>query len=220
MCHQWNKETSWETPYVLRFGKKSDMSMQRAFGDAAYVYHPKETCVNEQAPRSELMIFIGYTSGMNAYHFMHTHNNSISTSSNAIFDERWFPHCSVSKPPFDVSDSDFKENSEPSESAPENNNDDPELPLPDPPTPHDAQNDSGNEEGDEEIRGGGDMLDQGNADQGGDGAMQPPPNPFNPRMAPELEHTVRCSERVRACTQRPGNIYGDRSPAEIDRSVD
>ena len=162
------------------------------------------------------MIFIGYTSGMNAYCFMRTHNNSISTSLNGIFDECWFPHCSVSKPTFDVSDSDIKDDSEPSESAPKNNDDDPELPLPDPPAPHDAQNNTENEEGDEEIMGGGDALDQGDVDQGGDGAMQPPPNPFNPGMAPELECTVRCSERVRACTQRPGNVYGDTSPAEID----
>ena len=79
------------------------------FGCAAYVFRPKETHANKQAPRSELMIFIGYTEGMNAYKFMRTHNNSIATSSNAIFDERWFPRCSESKSTFDVNDNDFDE---------------------------------------------------------------------------------------------------------------
>ena len=54
------------------------------FGCAAYVFHPKETRANKQAPRSELMIFIGYTPGMNAYHFMCSPNNIIVTSSNAM----------------------------------------------------------------------------------------------------------------------------------------
>ena len=84
MRRRWNKERNWETPYQLRYGKKPDVLMLRTFGCAAYVFRPKETRANKQAPRSELMIFIGYTEGMNAYKFMRTHNNSIATSSNGI----------------------------------------------------------------------------------------------------------------------------------------
>ena len=198
------------------------MSKFQTFGCAAYVYCPKETRPNKQAPRSEVMIFIGYTQGMNAYRFMRTHNNSIATSSNAIFDERWFPRCSTSKPTVDVNNNDFEEDSEPSGSAPDDNveDDDPDFPPPpNPPAPIEPQNDEENGEGDEEVRGGGEVPDQHGADQGGAGAIQPPPNPFNPVMEPEPAPIVRRSERARVPTQRPGNIYGDTPPAEIDRNA-
>jgi len=222
MRRRWDKNRNWKTPYEIRYGKKPNVSKFRTFACAAYVYCPKETCPNKQAPRSEAMIFIGYTQGMNAYRFMRTHNNSIATSSNAIFDERWFPCCSTSKPTVDVNNNDFEEDFEPSGSTPDDNveDDDPEFPPPpNPPAPIEPQNDGENGEGDEGVRGGGEVPDQHGADEGEAGAIQPPPNPFNPVMEPEPAPIIRRSERARVPTQRPGNIYGDTPPAEIDRNA-
>ena len=64
------------------------------------------------------MVYLGYTEGIKAYTFMRTTNNTLFTSTTALFDETLFPKCNTacirgtthvqlpptSQPPFDASE--------------------------------------------------------------------------------------------------------------------
>jgi hypothetical protein len=92
------QQTKWETPYTNLHGKAPDISHLRVFGCGAYVHIPKETQVNVLSPKSELMVYLGHTEGIKACTFMHLSNNTVYTSTTALFDETLFPKCDRSSP--------------------------------------------------------------------------------------------------------------------------
>jgi hypothetical protein len=90
--------TKWETPYTNLHGKAPDISHLQVFGCSAYVHIPKETQVNVLSPKSELMVYLGHTEGIKACTFMWLSNNTVYTSTTALFDETLFPKCDKSSP--------------------------------------------------------------------------------------------------------------------------
>jgi len=49
---------------------KPDLSKLHVFGCGAYVFLPKEVRANKLSPRSELMTYIGYETGIKGWKFM------------------------------------------------------------------------------------------------------------------------------------------------------
>ena len=112
------RRLKWETPYTALNRQLPDISHLRVFGCGAYVHIPKETRSNALSPKSELMVYLGHTEGIKAYTFMRTTNNTLFTSTTALFDETLFPKCDTarvrgttrvrlppaSQPPFDASE--------------------------------------------------------------------------------------------------------------------
>ena len=93
------KRLEWKTPYELINGKVPDISHLRVFGCGAYVYIHEDIRVNKLAPRSEMMIFLGYPEGIKGYLFMRAPNNVLFTAATATFDETYFPKCPDAKHP-------------------------------------------------------------------------------------------------------------------------
>jgi hypothetical protein len=62
------------------------------------VHIPKETQVNALSPKSELMVYLGHTEGIKACTFMWLLNNTVYTSTTALFDETLFPKCEKLSP--------------------------------------------------------------------------------------------------------------------------
>ena len=86
------------------------------FGCSVYMHIPKETHSNALSPKNELMVYLSHTKGIKAYMFMRTTNNTLFTSTTALFDETLFSKCNTarirgtthiqlppaSQPPFDI----------------------------------------------------------------------------------------------------------------------
>jgi hypothetical protein len=62
------------------------------------VHIPKETWVNVLSPKSEVMVYLGHTEGIKACMFIRLSNNTVYTSTTALFDETLFPKCDKSSP--------------------------------------------------------------------------------------------------------------------------
>ncbi len=58
---------------------------------------PKKIRKNKLAPKSEQMTYLGNAEGGIGFRFMRSPNNVVFTSSHALFDEKYFPHCKTSK---------------------------------------------------------------------------------------------------------------------------
>ena len=87
------KRIAWCTPFEVLNGKIPDISHLRVFGCEAYVYILDDVRVNKLALRAEVMIFLGYTSGMKGFKFMRKPNNVIFHGVTAMFDEHMFSSC-------------------------------------------------------------------------------------------------------------------------------
>ena len=100
--HMYNRtplqQTGWLTPYTNLHGEVPDISHLQVFGCSAYVHIPKEMQVNALSPKSELMVYLGHTEGIKAGKFMQLANNTVYTSTTALFDETLFPKCEKSSP--------------------------------------------------------------------------------------------------------------------------
>jgi len=77
---------------------KPDLSELRVFGCGAYVFLPEEVRANKLAPRSELMTYIGYETGIKGWRFVQP-SGAIFTGATATFDETLFPRCPGAKTP-------------------------------------------------------------------------------------------------------------------------
>jgi hypothetical protein len=62
------------------------------------VHIPKEMWINVLSPKSELMVYLGHTKGIKACTFMWLSNNTVYTSTTALFDVTLFPKCEKSSP--------------------------------------------------------------------------------------------------------------------------
>jgi len=83
----------WKTLFEVVNKSIPDVSHLRVFGTAAYVFLPEDIRANKLAPKSELMIFLGYPDDVKGYVFMRLHNNSLFTAATVLFDEAMFPKC-------------------------------------------------------------------------------------------------------------------------------
>jgi hypothetical protein len=161
------------------------------------VHIPKETQVNALSPKSELMVYLGHTEGIKACTFMRLSNNTIYTSTTALFDETLFPRCDKLSPKGTT------HLNEPRASKPSDADQDTTLgdlddflppfePKRDVPAPNRAQ------EAPEE---------------------EPPAVPPSPPPAPEPV-PLRRSARLRKVPTHPDNAYGEhRHPTAIEKGI-
>src|ERR1700761_9330392 len=174
-----------------------DISHLRVFGCGAYVHIPKDRRANALSPKSELMVYLGHIEGIKASTFMRLSNNTLFTSTTALFDETIFPKCETERvrkttrlreptahqPPLPIEDTapgDFDE------------------PIPEQPKREVAPESDGT---------------TGAPEKDAPAESQPPPS------APEPVPPRR-SARLRKIPARPGNVYGDsRHPTEIEKDV-
>ena len=179
-------------------GHIPDISQLRVFGYAAYVYILKETRINALSPKSELMVYLGHTEGIKAYTFIRISNNTVYTSTTALFDETLFPKCDTShtrgttcirvppndQPPFDASEDTTPGNFDNPLPSPKKS----KVPLP----------------------------DEAPAASNEKPAREPTPAPpITPEPVP-----LRRSARLRKVPTRPGNVYRlGRHPTEIEKDI-
>jgi len=83
----------WMTPSEFLSGSRPSVDHLRVFGCAAYVFIPAEVRVNKLAPKSKLMTYLGSHPGGRGWIFMRRPNNVIFSAAQAIFDESVFPNC-------------------------------------------------------------------------------------------------------------------------------
>ena len=86
------------TPFEKFYGHKPDVSNLRVFGCLAYVHVQKDQRKGLQS-HSRKCIFIGYPAEYKAWTFYDLATKKISTSNNAVFDERVFPGTKLGQVP-------------------------------------------------------------------------------------------------------------------------
>src|ERR1700761_6457129 len=174
-----------------------DISHLRVFGCGAYVHIPKDRRANALSPKSELMVYLGHIEGIKASTFMRLSNNTLFTSTTALFDKTIFPKCETERvrktthlreptahqPPLPIEDTapgDFDE------------------PIPEQPKREVAPKSDGTTRAPEKKA-----------------PAESQPSPSAPEPVPP-----RRSARLRKIPARPGNVYGDsRHPTEIEKDV-
>jgi hypothetical protein len=184
------------------------------FGCAAYVFIPAEVRESKLAPKSELMVYLGNHPGGKGWIFMRGPNNIIFSAAQATFDESLYPKCpKASVRPYT------------------------RLQTPAPMTPPHCCCDDGNchkqvpqNEDDEEEPVTSIRRDKGKgrahdaspertlAPAPGQSfpkpaAPVPPPTPVHPPVQP------RCSQREKRIPVKPGNIYGDKHPVQVEKET-
>jgi hypothetical protein len=190
------RRLKWQTPYTILNDQVPDISHLKVFGCGAYVHIPKDRHVNALAPKSELMVYIGHTEGIKAFTFMHLTNNTVFTSTTALFDETIYPKCDsmhirgttrvreprAQQPPMDAEEDTTPGNLD-SPIPPETQSEG--LPAPD-----------------------------------GEHVPSDDEEPAVPVPSPEPEPAPRRSARLRKIPTRSGNVYGEcRHPTKIEKDV-
>ena len=79
--------------YFVLHGSVPDISHLKVFGCSAYVHILKDMHVNALTSKSELMVYLGHTDGIKVSVFMHLSNNTVFTSTTALFDKILYPKC-------------------------------------------------------------------------------------------------------------------------------
>jgi len=212
------RRLEWKTPYELINGKVPDISHLRVFGCGAYVYLPEDIQVNKLAPRSEMMIFLGYPEGIKGYLFMRLPNNVLFMVATAMFDETYFPKCPDAKLPHGPTQT--GEEPDPSNNdgnVPNEGDDDDDIFCPPTPPNHTSEKEDGP-----------DLENDQYAEEPADlDLLNPPPEIMGeqpcrgcPHQRGLLPQPTRQSSRIWQIPTRPGSIYGDnRNPTEIDAST-
>jgi len=204
------KRLMWKTTTEALTKVKPDLSNLRVFGCAAYVYLPKEKRNNKLAAKSELMIFLGYTPGMKGYRFMRLPDNIVYHAATAVFYENTFPKCGIPAVTQLPDPSDDMGNDDADQEDPFNNNSDP-IPLEDevdirnPPIENIPQ-----------------RIDRPNSpiperEPSPDLDYIDEPQLEQPEAPPQEEEPL--GRRQRNPTRRPGNVYGNTKPTEIQKGT-
>jgi len=191
------RRLGWRTPYELVNGKVPDIGYFRVFGCGAYVYLPEDVRANKLAPKSELMVFLGYPEGIKGYLFMRLHNNSLFVGATALFDETFMPKCPTAD----------RRGFTPISEQPIDDN----GPTEAPPIPEEADDDS--VDFPEHHQSPSPKRDLSNNKE-----IDPPSTPPRQQQQPPVEPPPAPwkSGRTRNVLTRPGNIYGDtRNPTDI-----
>lgn len=195
------RRTQWRTPYEVMNGEVPDISKLRVFGCGAYVFIPEKVRQNKLSPKSELMTYLGQTT--HGWKFMRAPNNVVFESTQAEFDEEFFPKCKDSKPRKE------RPNGQPPSDDHDHSNDR-RPPMPDV------------DEDEFPQRRRDDTPLPKRPDQPADEqpARIPSPNPRPPageRDEPEVPQPRR-STRQRNQPARPGDAYGESRPTERQRA--
>ncbi len=123
----------WKTPFELLHSAKPDVKHIRVFGCGAYVHIPGEVRKNKLQPRAEMMTYLGNAHGGIGFQFMRKPRNVIFISSNALFDELYFPACSTSKRTIRPPQAPKRKTDTPSDDQPDPQGDDDDYVHPPPP---------------------------------------------------------------------------------------
>ena len=207
--HVYNRTPSrrleWRTPSKWLSGIRPSVEHLRVFGSAAYVFIPAEVCVNKMAPKLELMVYLGNHHGGKGWIFMHSPNNVIFSAAQAIFDESLFPKC----PKANIrAYTRLQTLAPPPSSCSKNGNGDCQCPV------------SGDEEEDKPKVVQQQLAPKQETPTPSRGITPPvrDPSPADqpaPVGPPAHEHPIR----ERKVPVKPGNVYGDKHPVDIEKSI-
>jgi hypothetical protein len=209
------RRLEWRTPTEWLNKERPTVEHLRVFGCAAYVFIPAEVRENKLAPKSELMVYLGNHPGGKGWIFMRGPNNVIFSAAQATFDESIYPKCPKSSVrPYT------------------------RLQTPAPVTPHPCHCDDGNcqnqvphiEDDDEEdtepttsTHKGKERARDANPEETSAPAPRPPsPKPAGPVPPPAPVRPpvqTRRSTREKKVPVKPGNVYGDKHPATIEKEM-
>jgi hypothetical protein len=209
------RRLEWRTPTEWLNKERPTVEHLRVFGCAAYVFIPAEVRENKLAPKSELMVYLGNHPGGKGWIFMRGPNNVIFSAAQATFDESIYPKCPKSSVrPYT------------------------RLQTPAPVTPHPCHCDDGNcqnqvphiEDDDEDDTGpvektrkGKERARDANPEETSAPAPRPPsPKPAGPVLPPaplRQPEQPRRSMREKKVPVKPGNVYGDKHPATIEKEM-
>jgi len=89
---------NWRTPHELIHKAPPTVSYLHVFGCTAYVHLPADTHGGKLQPKSQLMIYLGTTSGNEHNYLFMRPNNALHTYAHAVFDENLFPRCPGARP--------------------------------------------------------------------------------------------------------------------------
>ena len=205
------RRLAWQTPYQMANGDKPNISHLRVLGCLAYVFIPEEVRLNKMAPKSEMMTYLGTHPGGKGWIFMRGPNNVVFSAAQAIFDESAFPKCPkqgttqntrlrVQAPTPSPHHNDGN-HSPPS--GEELAGDEDEIPTPNPPTS------KGKERAQDPL-----AVEQPPA-----APSVPTPAPVQRRAKKPLPPPREKSTRVPKPLTKPDNIYGDKTPLEIEKGI-
>src|SRR6266404_1529702 len=192
----------WHTPYELLNNEVPDISHLRVFRCGAYVHIPEACHLNKLSPKSELILYLGRQSGMKGNTFM-CNTHVVFYSDTALFDETMYPNCGsvrpkrtthIDEPPSNQPDL-FDDITIPGDSD--------NLP-PEPNKERRALQPNGVDEVPLE-----EPIEQ-----------QAPPDEPEPVPEPgELPALPRCSGQIRQPPTCPDNVYGDKHPTKILKTL-
>ena len=209
VTHVYNRTPSrrleWRTPSEWLSGVRPSVEHLRVFGSAAYVFIPAEVRVKKMAPKSELMVYLGNHHGGKGWIFMRSPNNIIFSAAQAIFDESLFPKC----PKANIRTYTRLQTPAPlPSSCTKNRNGDCQCPVP------------GDEEEDKPK-----VVQRQPAPKQGtpppSRGITPPvqdPSPVD-QPAPADPPAPGRPIRERKVPVKPGNVYGDKYPVDIEKSI-
>jgi hypothetical protein len=214
-----SRRLNWQTPFQMLNKEKPDVTHLRVFGCAAYVFIPVEVRTNKMSPKSELMVYLGNHPGGKGWIFMRGPNNIVFSAAQATFDESLFPRCPHTIPrkttrlqlpaPINPSTCQNDKDCQCPHSGPKV--DDDEVPSQRPkPTPKVDPKGKGKASAPlpPQISGEGDSSDTEEEEHEPEQDPLRPPTPEQP-LPP----------RARKVPVRPGNIYGQKHPVEIEKQT-
>jgi len=209
---------------------KLDLSKLHVFDCSAYVFLPEVVRANKLAPKSELMIYIGYEAGVKGWKFMQP-SGTIFTGATATFDETLFPHCPGAKT---LARTDLRETPDKEGHIPHGTPND-GLTPPGPPSDNLSQDDSNDNHSNEGPNYPGDLDDKSPeslppSTRPPSRAASPPPKHLKKSGLPhpsEIQHDMnewnwllQMTGHERNTTRHPENMYGKTHPSsEIERDL-
>ena len=183
---------------------------------SAYIYLLNAVWKNSLLPKSELIVFVGMTTGIKGYKFIKQTNNTKFTAITALFDKTMFPKCLKAKQRVytHISENHAWNNLEKDKIQQIFSRDDNLLYLPSKNNKKDKENHHNNDE------------DNTNAP----GAYEEPPTFCQPTLHPDKKQEYqnvllpieyrKCPCRVKSYIICPGNVYRKtQSPTDIEKEI-
>ena len=212
---------SWCTPSEWLSGNRPSVDHLQVLGCGAYVFIPAEVRTNKLAPKSELMTYLGSHPGGKGWIFMRGPNNVIFSAAQAIFDESIFLKCPKSL--VQVPNTRLQSSApKPQKCAGENCHcplpfEDEIESYPEHPVPSGSKGKAPEPAGRE-------IAHKGRGWKTGDEVPSGPPVvpiPAPPQQHPEQRRPQerRRSGRVPKPLIKPDNVYGSKTPVEIEKDI-
>ena len=196
------RRLGWSTPYQKMTSQKPTIDHLRVFGCGAYVFIPAEVRKNKLSPKSELMTYLGCAPGGNGWLFMRGPNNILFTAAQATFDEGLFPRCPKSHG--------ARENTRLQTPMPKQRS------CPDKGCVTPPEDDSWDEPPRRaSIKGKARQTPLSRSE------IEPRQGEIQPEVPPDVPAAPvpRRSGRAVKVPKRPGNVYGDKHPVQIEKEI-